>query len=240
MPHQKANPLEVLDFEPVCIADIAQGLQVEAPDEIDFSETGENGRRRSPAEDVALDTSSLVKRRRTNFRTFLDLSKVASAVRQIRKLPGNEETLHAIMGGDFNAWELVPAIHEILGRRVNDLVITTLGFNHKNIDQLCAMLDAGAIGRATILCQHYFKNADPDVFNEAADRMAQRRQLLSATRNHSKIILIDAKPAHYVVESSANLRTCNNLEQFTLTRSKPLFDFHRGWIWKVLKELGAV
>jgi hypothetical protein len=38
--------------------------------------------------------------------------------------------------------------------------------------------------------------------------------------NHSKIILFDMGDHAYAVESSANLRSCNNLEQFSLTNSR--------------------
>jgi hypothetical protein len=35
---------------------------------------------------------------------------------------------------------------------------------------------------------------------------------------------------YYAVESSANLRSCKMLEQFTLTNSRELVLFHRGWM----------
>ena len=52
--------------------------------------------------------------------------------------------------------------------------------------------------------------------------------------NHSKILLFDFPTAAFVVESSANLRSCNNLEQFCLTQSRPLLEFHRQWISRML------
>jgi len=170
---------------------------------------------------------------------MMDLSKIRAAVGQIQRLPGKEESLHAIMSGDFNGWDLIPAVRELLNRPIDDLTITTLGFNASNNAQLCAMLDAGEVKRVSVLCSHYFKGADPDVYNEAEARLRQRDQRIGAARSHAKVILLASGNARYVVESSANLRSCNNLEQPTLTRSRPLYEFHRRWIHAVLDEIGS-
>ena len=54
-------------------------------------------------------------------------------------------------------------------------------------------------------------------------------------RNHTKLILAEIAGRCYVVESSANLRSCQNIEQFTLTQSHELFAFHAGWIDECLR-----
>jgi len=38
----------------------------------------------------------------------------------------------------------------------------------------------------------------------------------------------------FAVESSANLRSCRNIEQITLTQAADLHDFHAGWISHVI------
>ncbi len=52
-------------------------------------------------------------------------------------------------------------------------------------------------------------------------------------RNHTKLILARVAGKSYVVESSANLRSCSNLEQFVITQSARLLKFHEGWLGKV-------
>ena len=42
----------------------------------------------------------------------------------------------------------------------------------------------------------------------------------------------------YVLETSANLRSCQNLEHASLTRSRKLFDFHAAWIARVAAAQG--
>jgi hypothetical protein len=169
-------------------------------------------------------------------RRFYDLRNTPNAARLISPLPAPSETIHAIMGGDFSAWDLVPALLGQAGHAI-ELVITTLGFNHANNEHLCELLDAGAIRAAWVVCSEYFKGADPDVYAAASERLAARGARLTATRNHSKVILLMplCGNGRYVFESSANLRSCNNLEQFTLTNAPEVYDFHRAWILSLFK-----
>jgi hypothetical protein len=181
---------------------------------------------------AALGIVNAAIRTKSERRRFYDLSRVPNAARLITPLPAPGETIHALMGGDFHAWDLVPAIAGQLAGPISALYITTLGFNHANNQHLCQMLDSGAVGTAFILCSEYFRDADRDVYTAAETRLAERGAKIKAVRNHSKVILIQpAKgPDRYALESSANLRSCNNLEQFTLTNDAALFDFHRAWI----------
>jgi|GEM_PF-5169257 len=55
-----------------------------------------------------------------------------------------------------------------------------------------------------------------------------------ATRSHAKVIAARFTDGRcFVIESSANLRTCRNLEQFAITQDRGLFDFHRQWMESV-------
>lgn len=165
-------------------------------------------------------------------RRFYDLSKVPNAVALIKPLPKPGESIHALMGGDFHAWDLIPAIHHLLKRPIAELYITTLGFNHGNNHNLCEMLDARHVQKCFLLCSAYFRDGNRDVYNEAETRLQKRGAHIKAVRNHSKIICIapsDSR-ARYVIESSANLRSCNNIEQFALTNDTRLYRFHRTWI----------
>jgi hypothetical protein len=189
------------------------------------------GQKRTPGEITgaghALKYTQKVKRRRT-----YDLSRVPNATRLLAPLPARGECVHAIMGGDFNAWDLVPAMRALLDRPIAELHITTLGFNHSNNGNLCDMLDAGDVGRVWVVCSEYFRDADRDCFAAAETRLRERGQKICAVRNHSKILLFapEDSAARYVIESSANLRSCNNLEQLVISNDAALYKFHRGWI----------
>jgi hypothetical protein len=190
-------------------------------------------RKRTAGEEIGIKGQNV--RTKSTRRRFYDLSRVPNAVRLINPLPRPGETIHAIMAGDFHAWDLVPAIYDLLGCPIAELLITTLGFNHANNLHLCQMIDAGQVVLASVVCSEYFRDADRDVFNAAEKQLAARGARIRAVRNHSKIICVKpvlraGESGNYVIESSANLRSCNNLEQFTLTNDRELFVFHRRWI----------
>lgn len=167
---------------------------------------------------------------KTEKRRFYDLKQIPHAVELLRPLPEPNETVHAIMGGDFACWDLVPAILELVDRPALEVVIATLGFNAKNNHHLGTMLDQGRIGRALVLCSDYFAKSDADTFRDAKARLEGLGSTLAVCRNHAKVIAIDFGHVAYVVEGSANMRSCKNLEQITIANSRPLFEFHRTWI----------
>jgi len=166
-------------------------------------------------------------------RRFYDLRNVPNAVELIRPLPKRRETIHAIMGGDFTAWDLVPAILNLAGKPARAFFAATLGFNAQNSHHLCQLMAAGEIQAATVLCSDYFAKADAKTYAEAKAKLAKVGGVLNSTRNHAKILALDFGADAYVVEASANLRSCNNLEQIALSNDRALFDFHRSWISSV-------
>jgi hypothetical protein len=98
-----------------------------------------------------------------------------------------------------------------------------------------AAVGLGQVEKAVILCSDYFKNADRSVYLYTEKEIARRGGSVTSARNHSKIILARTDAGSFAVESSANLRSCNNLEQFALTNSRGLYDFHARWIKGLLK-----
>lgn len=167
----------------------------------------------------------------TTRRRFYDLRNVPNAVDLLRPLPEENETMHALMGGDFAAWDLVPAILELVGRPAEEACIATLGFNAKNSHHLAELVAAGQIRHVTGVASDYFAKSDPVTFNEAKARLEALGQRLVSYRNHAKILALDFGSAGaFVVEMSSNLRSCSNLEQIAISRSRQLFSFHAEWI----------
>ena len=186
-----------------------------------------------PLPGAALGLRQRITTTTTRRRTY-DLRNVPNAVDLLRPLPEENETMHALMGGDFAAWDLVPAILQLVGRPAEEACIATLGFNAKNSHHLAELVATGQIRRVTVVAADYFARSDPGTFNEAKARLEALGQRLVSTRNHAKILAIDfGEAGAFVSEMSSNLRSCNNLEQLTLSRSQTLFSFHAGWIRQI-------
>lgn len=183
-------------------------------------------------------TSDRAIRRIGGKRETLHLLSVANAAKQIERLPAEGESIHCIMRGNYHAWDLVPAALKLASPATIDaLYIATLGFNQANANELIGLLDAGQIRRVVFLCSCYFRDASPETFKPLADQLLDRGQRIAAIRTHAKIqayTLTDGRAV--VIESSANLRSCRNIEQFCMTQDRKLFEFHAGWMDEVFAQ----
>jgi len=157
---------------------------------------------------------------------------IRSAIELIDPLPETDHALHLLMGDDFNAWELVPAILTLERAPAARLFIATLGFNKPTVKHLGELVTARTIERVWLLCSHYFQATDKPLYRHAVDALAEvgPRAKVNYARSHAKILCMEIAGKHFVMEGSANLRNCSNVEQVTITRSRGLFDFHAGWI----------
>jgi len=197
--------------------------------------TGDTIPKTTAAEDSDINALAMRLQRQAVIRKFVDFEKVNLASGLLRELPVKEGSIHCLMGGDFNAWDLVPAVLQLAGKPAKTLTIATLGFNKGNMTHLGKMLDDGDVKKAALLCSHYFQGTDLITYRIAKQILQDRGMEIAFCRNHCKIICIDAG-APYVIEGSANLRSCNNLEQFTISNSRPLFDFHAEWIARTISK----
>lgn len=111
------------------------------------------------------------------------------------------------------------------------LHVATLGFSKANTGALFAMLDAGTIARATLLCSHYFSATSKELYDPMAQGMARRGQTFHSMRTHAKVVAMRFGDGRTVtIESSANLRSCKNVETMTLLGDPDLYAFHTAWI----------
>jgi hypothetical protein len=169
--------------------------------------------------------------RRTR-RSFRDARALQTAQEAIGSLPGPDEATHLIVSGRFALWRLVPAALALADCSIDELLIGTLGFSRANIDGLCALLDSGRVKTLHLLASHYFKGTSGPTYQHAADLLASRpKARFVSLRTHAKLLLMKFSDGRRLtVESSANLRSCQNIEQMTLIGDPAVFEFHREWM----------
>ena len=165
-------------------------------------------------------------------RTYIDLMQVQHARDHIKRLPDEGETIHGVVSGRYPLFATVPAILELAQpQTITDLDLITLSYGKDNAADLVELLDAKKVGTCRLMVSHYFAAANPHLYQPLAHELQTRGQRILALRTHAKIILARLSDGTcYVVESSANLRSCKNIEQFTFTRDAGLWAFHRKWV----------
>lgn len=167
-------------------------------------------------------------------RVFHDESRTSNARKTIAALPARGESHHYVMSGSYDAFDLVDVVLELAGP-VQALHLASLGFNAANATRLLAMLDAGRAQRAHLLVSVYYEADRKEAetcYRLANELPARGGGWYCAARSHAKVFVAD----EYVIEASANLRSCRMIEQFTLTNCPELAGFHRDWMERVNRE----
>jgi hypothetical protein len=157
-------------------------------------------------------------------------AQLAEAADILDVLPGEGETLHALMTGRYDLMHLLAALIGKLGG-CSAARIATLSYNERNLDEMTKLLDAGAVGTMTLLCSAFFRDHNKQLWTATLDEFRARGQRAAAARSHCKIICLACTDGRrYSLEGSANLRTNGNREQFALTQEATIHDWHAAWI----------
>jgi len=171
-------------------------------------------------------------------REFLNALRARNAANHLRRLPEKGHSLHAVMRGNYNAWDLVPGLLNLIRpATLAYLGIATLGFNRRNAAQLVQLIDSGQIASSDFLCSTMYANHESAVCGDIAESLATRKSRFGAIRCHAKLLLFQTTDRrHWVYEGSANLRSCRAIEQFCMTHDRDLFEFHRKWLDQMLRK----
>lgn len=166
-----------------------------------------------------------------------DARQAMNAAEALGDPPGPHHAVHMLVTGRFSLWDCVPAIFAKCGR-IRFLRIATLGFSKDNVNAMAAMLDAGQVERLRLLASHYFKGTSVEIYTHAAETLGTRpaAEFLSV-RTHAKLLLVElAGGRKLTLESSANLRSCKNLEQLTVIGAPEVHAFHAEWIDELFEK----
>ena len=115
-------------------------------------------------------------------------------------------------------------------------MVATLSLSKKNAEDLGELVAQKKIGTLAVLVSHYFSAAEKEIYGQIIQVCRDAGGRIAAMRTHAKVLLMTIAGYRLVVESSANLRSCHNVEQATVFNDQMLFDFHREWILDLLKR----
>lgn len=144
---------------------------------------------------------------------------------------------HMVIRGDFVLGDLLPPLAKEKGP-MDELIITTLGLSENNCHMLANLLKTKKTRSIHLLLSHYFTRVDrEDLWITCRKILLPLGVKIGVERIHTKIILAKmASGQHYVLEGSANLRSCGSLEQLTIFQCANLFSWHREWILQLVEE----
>jgi hypothetical protein len=174
--------------------------------------------------------------RRTAKRVMLDARQLADAIDHVGRLPEAGEAFHLVTAKRYSLWHIVRATLALAApSTIAYLTVATLGFSRRNLEELTELLDSGQIGKVDFLFSVYFKSGQKEICQRLAHELTTRGQRVVAMLTHAKVVLMELTDGRkFVVESSANLRSCSSIEQIMFSADTALCDFHHSWIDQVL------
>jgi hypothetical protein len=157
---------------------------------------------------------------------------VARAREILPHLPQEEgEATHALLTGRVDLAVVIVTLLPHYGP-CRHARFATLAFNERTTLELSHQLATNRAQRLSLLCSLYFRTHNGGLYQEARAQ-AERfpgRWALAAGRNHAKVACLDFGRQRLVLESSANLRSNGNLEQFSVIMDQDLHDWYAGWL----------
>jgi hypothetical protein len=163
--------------------------------------------------------------------------KLGAFKKLIDTIPDPGCSHHIITNGSFEFWSVLEGLIDFLnakGYRVQEFWGSTWMLNRANAVRLYELGKAGKIKDGFIITGIYFKRKEPAAFGTLIRGIEALGWRYRAIDLHAKVQLLKAGPHRIVIESSANWTSNPRIEQFTITNSAEVFDFHRAWMEDLL------
>jgi hypothetical protein len=175
--------------------------------------------------------------RRSDKAVMLDARRLDNAIEHIGRLPERGEAFHMLTHKRYSMMHLIPATLYLASPAIIDhLSVVTLSFSMANLHDLLSLLDSGQVKHCDFAYSIYFRSNEKENCQRLADELTARGHRVHAGLIHSKILLLSMSDGRsFVVESSANLRSCSSVEQITMYHDRELFGFHRQWISELME-----
>jgi hypothetical protein len=137
-----------------------------------------------------------------------------------------------IVPGNFIFGDLIEAIIMENDAKITEMTVSTLSLDQNNVDSFKNLFVWNRLDKLNLIVSDWYyaherKGLIPYIIDELdIDNKFQ----LAIAGIHSKIVLMETLGGKKIVMSgSANLRSSDNIEQFTIEENKELYDFHKEW-----------
>jgi len=161
--------------------------------------------------------------------------------RELRLEPGGRANV--IVNGAFVFGDFIEAYmttHNIKARR---MIITTLSMNQENVDSLANLINGNYIDQLDLIISHFFYSHERHTLIPYLLKTLDidNRFQLSVSGAHTKTVIFDTLGGKkMVMHGSANLRSSNSVEQFTIEDNPELFDFYEEYQTRIIDKYKTI
>lgn len=153
------------------------------------------------------------------------------------------QRVFAVVDGSFIFGDFIEAYmvtHNLLAKR---MVISTLSLSQENVDSLKNLLTGDYLEQLDIVVSDYFYSHER---HGLIKYMYEHLDIndsfqLAVCRTHTKITLIETECGKLLtIHGSANLRSSDNIEMFSIENSKDLYDFNLEWHDEIINKYQTI
>ena len=148
-----------------------------------------------------------------------------------------------IVPGNFVFGDLIEAIIMENNAKVTEMTVSTLSLDQNNVDSFKNLFVWGRLDKLNLIVSDWYYSHErkaliPYIIDELdIDNKFQ----LAIAGIHTKIVLMETLGGKKIVMSgSANLRSSDNIEQFTIEENKELYDFHKEWHDTIINNFSII
>lgn len=174
---------------------------------------------------------------KVKYKNALQLAK------DIGTLDKDGQRVFAVVDGSFIFGDFIEAYlvtHNLLAKR---MVISTLSMSQENVDSLKNLLTGDYLEQLDIVVSDYFYSHER---HSLIKYMYEHLDIndsfqLAVCRTHTKITLIQTECGKWLtIHGSANLRSSDNIEMFSIENNKDLYDFNLEWHDEIINKYQTI
>jgi len=158
----------------------------------------------------------------------------AKHAKDLGVIPSKKEQIRCITQGCFNMYSILVAISQMFEDPVEELYLSTFSIKGNVIVGLFQMLEAGIVQKMRLIIAATMVNRTPKRIQQIRELSAMFRDKYDVqtklTENHSKIMLIKSGENFYCLEGSGNLSDNAQIEQYSISNSEEVYNFHKKWM----------
>lgn len=146
---------------------------------------------------------------------------------------------YSIVAGSFIFGDFVEAYIVENNLKVKSMTITTLSMSQDNIDSLVGLVDCGEVEQMNlIISSHFYAMNRRKLIKYLHDKIKDLPNFtVTICGSHTKTCIFELENGlKYVMHGSANLRSSQNIEQFSIEENKMLYDFNYEYQQKLVKN----
>jgi hypothetical protein len=146
-------------------------------------------------------------------------------------------THRAILKGSFLFGDFVVGAAQLCGPAA--LKLATLSYGHENVDALATAFADGHLTSLDLITSDYFvAHYRHTLWRMLVTSLPRDKCRYAVCRTHAKVaLLIPDRGPSWTIEGSANLRSCDSIEQLTVTvGDDEAIRFHQKWMSRIIER----